>query len=243
MEQQKGRGAAVTRSTTPSSITHGWDRRCVQVGKLYFLTVRRVSRKFTASPLFCVQLSIDRKTVESYSCTDEKDVRALGPTTCKFPWLPPQPQQPSVLLLRLAFGTFASPSHYARVAFCTLRCFNFFSFVPLVRTRRAHVFVSHINQQVMAETESMAVGEAGRKVDHPAAMPDVHSTHEFHQWYTELDARKKLEWDERFRWVYLTCFLVENRFVPRGVLFHRDAPLLSFLDTGAGVTPKCSNIT
>jgi hypothetical protein len=30
-------------------------------------------------------------------------------------------------------------------------------------------------------------------------MPDVHSTHEFHQWYTELDARKKVEWDEKFR--------------------------------------------
>jgi hypothetical protein len=51
----------------------------------------------------------------------------------------------------------------------------------------------------VAETESLAHGGVGSKNDHPAAMPDVHSTHEFHQWYTELDARKKVEWDEKFR--------------------------------------------
>ena len=53
----------------------------------------------------------------------------------------------------------------------------------------------------MAETESLAHDGVDSKTDHPAAMPDVHSTHEFHQWYTELDARKKVEWDEKFRCV------------------------------------------
>ena len=28
---------------------------------------------------------------------------------------------------------------------------------------------------------------------------EVHSSHHFHQWYTEVDARKKVEWEERCR--------------------------------------------
>jgi len=57
-------------------------------------------------------------------------------------------------------------------------------------------------QHIMAETDGLArgVGSGGNyKNDQAASMPDVHSTHEFHQWYTELDARKKIEQDEKFR--------------------------------------------
>ena len=37
------------------------------------------------------------------------------------------------------------------------------------------------------------------EMDESESALEVHSSHHFHQWYTEVDARKKVEWEERCR--------------------------------------------
>jgi len=52
--------------------------------------------------------------------------------------------------------------------------------------------------QLIEETENQAHGVVGSSTV-VVLVPDIHSTHQFYHWYTELDVRKKVEWDERFR--------------------------------------------
>eukprot|EP00227_Mantoniella_beaufortii_P002645 CAMPEP_0197613336 /NCGR_PEP_ID=MMETSP1326-20131121/58966_1 /TAXON_ID=1155430 /ORGANISM="Genus nov. species nov., Strain RCC2288" /LENGTH=793 /DNA_ID=CAMNT_0043182195 /DNA_START=165 /DNA_END=2546 /DNA_ORIENTATION=- len=51
---------------------------------------------------------------------------------------------------------------------------------------------------LIEETENQAHGVVGSSTV-VVLVPDIHSTHQFYHWYTELDVRKKVEWDERFR--------------------------------------------
>ena len=102
-------------------------------------------------------------------------------------------------------------------------------------SRLLDAFVSLKQIQIMTETEGLAHRAIGNKTERPAAMPDVHSTHEFHQWYTELDARKKVEWDEKFRYLFVTrlrgCCASESSFV-----LHDCTDLIDVL---LGVTLRC----
>ena len=63
----------------------------------------------------------------------------------------------------------------------------------LVKMTSERLVPSHIASE--EEERDRQIGKAA----YDSAVVDVHSAHQFHQWYTDIEARRKVETDERFR--------------------------------------------
>ena len=63
----------------------------------------------------------------------------------------------------------------------------------LVKMTSERLVPSHLASE--EEERDRQIGKAA----YDSAVVDVHSAHQFHQWYTDIEARRKVETDERFR--------------------------------------------
>jgi len=65
----------------------------------------------------------------------------------------------------------------------------------LVKTTSERLVPTYIASEEEEEERDLQAG----KVTYDSEVLGVHSVHQFHQWYTDIEARRKIETDERFR--------------------------------------------
>ena len=192
MEKPNGR---TDPTRTAKTTAQGWDRRCGASSSHKPLSWLLIMHTKAHGLPYYVQFSVDRQTAECDICTDETVGRPPRATTCTSFGCTSFCTPVNGLLLTLETICLRRDWPQRKIVI-VLDCVT----ATLPCTSHSHKSRFSLNNlQIVVETESVAHSGVGSKTGNLPEMPDVHTTHEFHQWYTELDARKKAEWDEKYR--------------------------------------------